>query len=785
METASLLPIHWLQGYRTYVGARLISLVGSPSGRLRRTVLESAVQPSWPNDTKATLQSAPDLRRLECLPPAALHSLSSLKPSMLGENWSQSRAHWDRALNHIMHDGRISPVYGAKLIANRILDGGLAADHLSLLAQHELGVSWTGREALNALQKLSEGLSNRATSTIGRLLALNQFRKTSSLDRWPMVENAILQPSFAWPALILQAGSRQVELSLPVAVDIHLDGQARYLFSGKDIDYSRWERPLQNALAAAKSLWLWKHKSWPDDFKHLIENASVTIDLTAAEAMIQPYAEWARLALTGRSAEAYLALVILANILDRAAVDTVCATGLLGDPLLDSEGGSDFAILEPAHLELKVEGIRQAMFFDTVVVADPRRLVASKGHLRVCRGRTLSKFATHTFGQTWRKSRWLRCADLAHIFRPHDRNARYRNPRSKYANLKDPEVEWVLDTLQKNTRRAVFTFHRPIRAGSIARALYRITTNSASTHTDGRERFGSLACVRIAEDDTLQTFWPVLWNGIEGTRDSLREIQSAATPSLAASILSDQLNRFRPTAANPNRSPDILVIIGPRGQDSSTAPSLFLVELESLLHKAGKTLAKSPVSGIVEQVQTTRIILVHQHNSPRHDVIVPLEQIDQAVPSNTARTLQKLSIFRFGFSFQMARHILGRTEEECERLLQELARIRYPRNKVLSHAPNTGEYYARTRVAAPTSESEAADLHFAAANAIVGFLAPHDDATRFNYHEAFNPARLHEAFWHLTQAIRLGGPHHIACRAHDRLARVVKLESDYEHAKCA
>lgn len=775
-----VLPRFWLNREHVRVGASLLAILDPPSGKvpLRREVFSRMPSSFQLSDEQPTLSSSNAkeyLGYLETFHSATLKTLCSLQSVALGPTWAHHRPYWAGALNRLSHDGVISPITGAKLIANRITTGNLTAPQLVHVARSELNADWTKLPGLyKPLGDLIASLSSKGTSTEKRLLALANFRRPISHtpDRWSLVEDAILHQIYTWPLLVLQApGCPEKDFTLPVAIDVFLNGEARSPFRGDGIiDCVSWEKPLERALAAAKALWMNKHLAWPPEFRKAIANATVVVDVTAAEEIIRPYLRWASFGLTGDSAELYLTLVILASFLnDRAAIETTCATGILGDPRPDPEGGGDNYMVEPWHLEVKFEGAQNAGLFDTMLIATKSNHIKSTGHLRVCTGKLLSEFADHVFGQSYRKNQFVRAADLAAAYRSEIKKQR-KYQRHQY----DHEVDKILNDLRENDSNPVFQLDPSFKAESVARALRRVNDRAAEAFPDApKEQVGSFAFIRVVPDEINERFWQVVWDVIKGSAESFFDFRFRTSRTEPAKILAAELNKIC-TPGNPVRAPDVLVIVGSNHLHRSVSdiPSgpFSRLQLQHMLGVLRKELQRTRIEGVAQQIGKTRIILVPEDQTPTRELVAQPKNADLALDADLADAVKRLSVFRFGFTFQMARHLLGLPDDACKAVLDRLTRTQYGGKSYLRFGHGAAEYFLQLQID-QWEGVNAAELHYAAANAIVGFLSPADLA-RFDFQEALTPAWLHEAQWQLRQAMNLGEKYQTAYRAHERLSRI-------------
>ncbi|MDO8878385.1 MAG: hypothetical protein Q8M24_05040 [Pseudolabrys sp.] len=297
-----------------------------------------------------------------------------------------------------------------------------------------------------------------------------------------------------------------------------------------------------------------------------------------------------------------------------------------------------------------------------------------------------------------------------------------------------------------------------------------------------KEQTGAFAFIRVVPDEINDRFWQLVWDVIEGTRQSFFEFRFLVSRLAAGRILADELNKFGPTSSKPNRAPscddlrrapDILVIVGSnhlsRARSHIENGPFARLQLQSLRTILDRELDSTPVQGIAQQIGRTRIILI-----PDDDGSAQSSDINEITDdTRLSEAIEKLSIFRHGFTFEMARHMLGIADAECERLLTQLSNLKCGDQDCLTLAKGAGEYLLRTRVRQPNSETAA--RHYSAAKAIAGFIHVDDEIMRLNYRDALSPVWLHEAQWHLRQACEASGPGHPSHRAHERLSRIAEL----------
>lgn len=770
-------PESWIEAQRVVFGASLLANVANPTNSQLKQVFS-------PASSNSVLLTEFDQRkfkaRLETFPPATLEALCQTRKDRLGRFiddflfWQEVRdkSKWDTKK-------RISAFAGAKLIANCILSGHLSSTQLIRVARLELDRDWNEHPLIHeALRSLTFNLGRPFMSTQERLKAIAEFRNVVYPSRWAMVENALLQQSYSWPLLALRGEG----LALPIEVDIKLGSPGPPCIISNNIvnidqkDEFRgneWELAAHQALDGARGLWLLNHGSYPAAFQDAIKNASIVIDLTIAEEIIKPFADWPailtgcdgnKFTFSGDSLGVYLSLVAFSHFIDKSAMETTCATGVFKeDGELRDINGSDWRIIEPGHIDKKIRIAGSTFFFDKMIIPESEAPIETTGHLRVFQGHLLSHFATHAFGQKWQRHLYIRCPDVAHAFKP------------KYRRWVDQsEVDTIIRRLATNGNPVL---ELPFEAGSVARALCHIQSTAAHNAPQGRgyEQLGSFTFIRVVKNEINERFWQVVWDAISGSYDNFSKFRFVVSADAAAGILARELNRLNPTVEESVRAPDVLVLIGSGNifQSRSSIPNnpFSRLQLQPLLPTLRQDLLPTPILGLRELIGKTRIILVPDDEMKGVDFVKEAE-----IDPDLRNIVKTLSIFRFGFTRQMAQHVLRIPDEECNSALGKLSRAFYNGNPYLVSAGGSGEYLLQVRIDPTELTSYPAKASFDAANAIVGFLDVDDAIVRFDYREAMTPEWLHEAQFHLNKA--QGGSTNErmkAISAHERLSRIAEI----------
>ena len=724
------LPEHWLKAQKLAVGLKLLRLALDKADRKKiiRTILGN-LPPK---------KSASYYEEVAHLHPATLKVLIDATDPQNG--WIKDGELYERhfcwltAYEEVRGTKDSHPLAAAKLIANRIMMSNLGASQLIAIAKSELSESWNSRPLASPLQNFVNALRGQ-NLTIQRVESLAAFRKKVEKipHRWELVENALLQQWFIWPLLILRKGEESVEFSLPFALDFDLGhDQAQVCGKLENICLDKdFEESLNNAREAAYQFWLSKRSSWPQELRERLRKyLSPSLNVAIGEHLLKPYS--ATIELTGKSAELYLTLSILSKLIDISAMEGVCATGMIGKKYPDWQGGADFRIRSAGNLQQKFSYAKDSYLFDKFIVSEEANSINSERHLHVSKVKKLSDAASEVFRQRWRKHQYVRAPDLSVSFKPDDPKKRYTG------HPKDKNVEEVAEAIQKSGQ-AILNLDQAD-PHDVARALFYINDKSRKAANDTGQNparhVGMYSWIRAVPDEVDNRFWQTVWPSINGDMDKFRQFQNKSNGEEKAQILAKELNKFQPEIDHPWRSPDVLVIVLPKNCGSSPEPLLAILK---------DKLNPSPVEFLNGLLGKTRIILCRDkvEFDSGH---IPSDNVNSIPDQGTVDALKRLSIFRFGFTVGMASRLLGKSDEECQKLLD---RIKKP---LLIFSDGSGEYILRTRIDTTVSKKDdLAKLHHAAAHAIVGFLDS-GDARHLNFNESLSPHWLHEAQWHLQRA---------------------------------
>jgi hypothetical protein len=789
---------HWIEAQRFALGAALLRTEPNPTSDHLDNVFSPLKVFADLDDDGNTRTYA---NYLKTLPLMTLQAMCNLDPALLGE-WQRHHSMWQRARDSLVWEEseQLSPLSGAKLLANRILTGEFTAAQLIRIAALELNRNWATVPGIqDCLDRLVAALGAHPNDTHGRPSKLRDFKRRlashSDMEpgRWALVENCILHQSYYWPLVLLDTGrpivgcsdQRRPAFAMPIEPHISLAGTGQVTVYPEDrsfIIHDDWKASAMRSLRAAKMLWQHSHSSWNDAYHRIVEDAAIVLDLRMTEQVVEPYkaSGWiSTLHLKDSSLDVYLALIILSHFLGvEEAMETICATGTLTEALVDRVGG-DHRVTRPDGVEAKLELAEAIGLYDTFITAKSTAApLIHRTSLRVCetfnqrellrKGRVramFSDFAAEALNDSLRH-RYIRCPDVAHAF---------RNPQDR------PEVDQLFDLIRSNTQ-TILTLDQPVKATTVARALYRVN-DAVQRDAEGQKKVGNFAFIRAVSREDNERFWRVLWHLLQGSSDSFKAFRFAVDTGTPTRLLAEELNRFAPDTEDTHdnrgilrRAPDVLVIIGSNRlsrPNSITPNSPFeRLSLDSIVDGLSELLHPSPTPDMTARIGSTRVILV-----PENDVdaeLIPAESIDADIREH----VQRLSIFRNGFRFHTAQHMLPPRRLQgwdLNQLLDYLLELDHGSEKLLLYSDRTGEYFFNRRIEPPKDRDELATLHSDAANAIAGIFRRDDQVLRSRFREALSPAWLHETEWHLGNAKTLPSAPQARNRAsheHERISRI-------------
>lgn len=748
-------PSRWTVAQQIGFGASLLALTRRPTRFQRLLVLRLLRDPvSFGDEDRESY-----VRRCFTLPPNVLAGLLALKPEALGKLGASHRGVWETAAAR-QHETRKqrSKLTGAKLIADRIFSGLLVPEQLVRIARVELGEKWLNvADCESALYRLMERLTAPTATAADKSHAIAEWGRCSQLIGWQLVENALMQLTFAWPLLVVELKERSpIDFSLPMGIDVLFDGGGivRAPATGS-FDVYDWLPSIERAKKAAQQLWLQKFGAAQKQAVAQVENSSIVANLDAANEIVSYFSAWTshdaqRRELVfpgvGRSAEALFALTILQKYLGSTAMRTTTATGVLSKYYADPDGvGGDYGVDEPDHTQVKAATAAETHFFDRMIVPDGLYAKPIASSLLVLRAQQFSDFAESAFGQQFQRHTYIRCPDLALAFRPRGGRADGR------------EVAHVLDSLDPKVGRgtsSVLDLADSVRPEDVVRALYRLNDTIREERREGRySDFGRFVVIRCTPDERGVRFWRVVWENIAGIEEDFFDFQFRVDDDTAGRKLAEQMDAMADMRKRPGLPPDLVVLVGyehvTENDQLGPLDPFRRHSIDTVLGSAQRYLKASRNPGLCEQVGRTRFILVRDPEGIRR---WPTQDVS-SLSGEMTRSVQTLGVFRHGFTFAMARDVLGVSDAECWEILGGLTRADSKGRRHLAYADRPREYFLLTQMnLGILTPRHAANLHERAADSISGFLSPATTESRSNFTEALRSDIVHETQWHLEQA---------------------------------
>jgi len=698
------------------------------------------------------------------LPPIVLETLLAIPPLRLGQRLSEVRSSWESARNRLLgeQEGRetISPVVGARILAHHILNGVRKPVSVLRLGKSVLSQNWRNYEfdeqVVEVVGDSLELLRSPWSETTERIDAINNVATVlNDAPYWPHIENALFHQVFNWPLLVFAHGHDAV--SLPVGIDISFDrtGTVKTIPNrGGFLNVSAWAHSLRDAAKAAKVLWRGKHGNF-GSFRDAVYSANVIFDFRVAEQIVEGFAE--SITLEDSSMEAYFSQVVLSRILGNIVSSASVVTGSIGRRRLDEPGGfADYEFLWPGSVSSKLKYVFRTRFFERVVLPDiderdERRAEVDNQLLLEREGQTTelhyAKHLQHVADSFqvggWRQFRYVRCPDIA--WRIHSSGNRLPDARTD-------SIKTCLTLLREN-QSAILELPPELSTVDLAAALWHINITMRSQIPLAIPPMLSWTFIRAVSDEVDTRFWRVLWEQTGAGMKAYRNFHHAGTTELAAHWLANALNTFTPHVERPgHRAPDITVLIGTENLSASLGraknPLLRCQAFDPVIAymKAKRLLEPTPDIKMRDLIGQTRIVIVCKHDVPDDPITGPRH----ALTESDKTLLQLLSVFRFGFTQQMAAFIWDCAGYELpvrEKLAAFVSRglLRYV----------FGEYYLPGKVglAEPSggNSRERAKAHYLAGLAFAPYTSV-GPVPGLSFDQAFQAEHVHEAHFHLHEA---------------------------------
>lgn len=298
--------------------------------------------------------------------------------------------------------------------------------------------------------------------------------------------------------------------------------------------------------------------------------------------------------------------------------------------------------------------------------------------------------------------------------------------------------------------------------------------SGAGSFTNQRAPGLGVVCLRTTDSDNEMRIWSMIADTLSASVEWWKTFQWSHR-NHAAQCLADLLNNRRASIAiSAISAPDLLVLFDEgnftQRRTNNIFPDDFRGQFLDLLNPCkNDPYAEDPLSealGIDADIINgclgpTRILVVH--GKPK-TFGMPLKNI----PPELVDSLQRLSIFRFGFSIQAAHSMLNYGREVAG-LLNWLD-VRVERDRLIrvgAMFKSRGQLYLNANYLLEARKGkflEDPKAHLHAAKALTPILDPHTTFVSSNRDRVLEPEPLLESMWHLEQARRLTPPRDIEVR---------------------
>ncbi|MDB5344496.1 MAG: hypothetical protein JWP89_2873 [Schlesneria sp.] len=559
------------------------------------------------------------------------------------------------------------------------------------------------------------------------------------------LENALFHQCFTWPLVVTDHGA----FAVPVLVDAILPAipSGPRLREGVNppnvightgvIDLSFGQAPtfndwLRRACQAAHDLWRTQHGS-TRGFREAVADFRGSFDFTFASEVVKRALptldpeKGDRLRVTGASASAYFAQVLLGRLLGRSSYMNVIITGEIGDKIEDEEYGFDILDYKFNRIDgvtSKLEYVFNARFNDAFIApaqnSDEIESMLNKMHEeRPTSGRhneidyqqtaqvvyscaRLSDVANAAQAMGWRRTQYIRCPDVGHQVQG------WKSARRKHDSFALRPTVWrVLGVLNRSTS-AIVKLPTGIWPGSVGQALeyinydfrrYDIAPDGGLLELKYPQPSLSWAFVRMSANEEDEEFWQLVCRTIGAPVEEFEQFCCSPTPAIAANQFVELLNKFVPELdRRSHRAPDIIVLIGFEEACKS---------FESCKNPASRPLAPSAVIRAVQRIQERLQTASHraQSRSPRvwaalqrvRIVLMSDEPIDSShdelrideLDTDVLSQLRSLAVFDAGFTQQSAAMVLNQLGVLGRNVKETLKKLKDVR---INNSPALGEF---------------------------------------------------------------------------------------------
>lgn len=625
----------------------------------------------------------------------------------------------------------------AKLISTIVHDRAAPPRTLWRFACEELG----GIE-LPPAETVIEALETLTTALTGpgkrehKLRAITAFGSATPLMAkvWPALEPALVQPLLDWvPAVYGDPDHDGVRpgLMVPLMIDVSPGAkddriEDRIEIAGSLQESNEIKRSSAIALHASSALWRGRFSSAPAYRLAQVAAARVRLDLQLIEGIADALSlpdeageriveVGSRLYLSGRSLELPIALAIYDRLVGSRFSGEIRASGMLikFEPDKDQDKESGDTYLGFVEEETAKALAAEVQLADRFIL--PNGSDAPAADVSAVFARRLGAAVDFAFGPGGDGHRFVRAADVAVNFKLET------YPVSAVVKVRD----------QLRVSGSVFQFTGPL--SLMVQALFQISKSLGNTGFRSRGRY---TFVRLSPTERADAAWATIWSALDGDALELENFIRASSDDERARIFAKQVSRNKPSFEDPRWSPHVLIIagVGESGVSQGLAQGPYArFDIPRIMKAAGHILqaGNSPCDAKLRlRLGQTRIVLVQDDGMPRSNAPAP------ELEPELREVVEKLSAFRHGFTFAMARRQLGSPEEPlavdaCNHILLRLGALSYDGEPLLiagatsrhrrNAAPNAFEFMLRWRCL-PADRAQRQAIHERTAHSILPIL---------------------------------------------------------------
>jgi hypothetical protein len=653
----------------------------------------------------------------------------------------------------------------AKLISTLLHTRAAPPRSLWRIASEELSNSRLppAETVVRELEALSKILS-RPRKREDKLRAITRFASNvpSLAETWPALEPALVQPLLEWvPAVfgVSNNKSGRPGLMVPLMIDVVPSTRSNsatgvVVVTGSLQDSSDLMRSAEVARNAACRLWRARFSNAPTYRRAQVAASCVNLDLQLIEGIADVLSSanqqhtaidvGGRLYLSGRSLELPIAIAIYDRLVGSRLSGQIRASGVLVKFVPDDQDEeSGDTLLGLVEGETAKALAAEAQLADCFVLATGSDVPAAQ--VPAVFASRLGAAVDFAFGAGGDGHRFVRAADVAAEFK------RKRHPESAVIKVRD------------RLRASGPVLEHKGALSLLVQALFQVSASLGERAFRSRGRY---TFVRLSPTERADAAWATIWSAVDGDPADLDAFIRASGDEKRAKLFAKQMIRNKPSLEDPRWSPHLLVVAGVADSQkvqglSEGAYARFAIP--RIMHAAGALLTaeNSPCDRRLRlRLGLARIVLVSDEGMPRSDRVAPtLEPILNAA-------VEKLSAFRYGFSFAMARRQLSSSgtplaSDICFDILQRLSEIFYDGQPLLvTGATNRGR-----REAAPTAfefmlrwhrlpgdPRRRQEVHSRAAQAILPILRPSTSDAHVDLATGLSAPWIDEAYSQLSAA---------------------------------